>query len=645
MSIRIKILILCMAMALSTVALGLYSLRTADALGALAIRMYDQSFMSVNFVRAAQVKFAALRGDFATAAVTGAAARADFAVLFDDLDIAIERASSATTRAAATKLRSTIEAISASAGSDTGAKLTALAPSFDETTELFAQDGFDQRSAAEAMLAATLTSTWAAIAGSGLVALLATAVLSQTIVPQIRRAAAIAAAIASGRLDNVVKAPRRPGRNETGILLRALGQMQSAIVDNLAHIETLRTEEAQRRDDADRARRAGLNAMAETVEEESREAVAGFSDRTNSLSDAADAMASLAEQTGGNAHAAAAAADQTMARVQSVAAAAEQLTASINAIGVQAEQSAANGRQAADAGYAARSAIDALTGRITSIGCVVAIISEIASRTNLLALNATIEAARAGTAGKGFAIVASEVKALATQTAQSTREISAQIDDFRIATEAAVASVHKIETTVITMGAMSGEIANAIDAQRSATAEIARNVTETATVTETLARLVAEVSSYASATLDRVGTVRQDSHRLGQSLADLQHRVVQVIRGSTTEVDRREYPRYTIQQPARLRLTGQAEILVQVIDMSEGGARLTSNAAAPLGLIGWLDIAGVGFALPVEIVVATPQPEGCAISVRFTFDDQQSRAFAGTPARLTAGRVGQAVAA
>ena len=171
MSIRIKILILCMAMALSAAALGLYSLRTADALGALAIRMYDQSFMSVNFVRSAQVKFAALRGDFATAALTGTAARADFAGLRDDLDIAIERASSAATRAASAKLRSTIEAISATAGSDTAAKLTALAPSFDETVELFAQDGFDQRSVAEAMLAASVTSTWGAIAGAGLVAI------------------------------------------------------------------------------------------------------------------------------------------------------------------------------------------------------------------------------------------------------------------------------------------------------------------------------------------------------------------------------------------------------------------------------------------------------------------------------------------
>ena len=85
-------------------------------------------------------------------------------------------------------------------------------------------------------------------------------------------------------------------------------------------------------------------------------------------------------------------------------------------------QSAAVVSRAVTAGAEARATIEALNQEVERIGAVAGMIGEIAAKTNLLALNATIEAARAGDAGKGFPVVASEVKALATQTAHSTQE-------------------------------------------------------------------------------------------------------------------------------------------------------------------------------------------------------------------------------
>lgn len=85
-----------------------------------------------------------------------------------------------------------------------------------------------------------------------------------------------------------------------------------------------------------------------------------------------------------------------------------------------------------------------LQGRSKQIGQVTKLITQIAAGTKLLALNATIEAARAGDAGKGFTVVASEVKQLAQSTASATDEISSHIGDMQKATDEAVSAIAAI---------------------------------------------------------------------------------------------------------------------------------------------------------------------------------------------------------
>jgi methyl-accepting chemotaxis protein len=124
----------------------------------------------------------------------------------------------------------------------------------------------------------------------------------------------------------------------------------------------------------------------------------------------------------------------------------------------------------------AHAKIDSLAEMAARIGSVTELITSVAEQTNLLALNATIEAARAGEAGRGFAVVASEVKALAGQTARATAEIHACIDAVQHASHEAVGQMTDVENCMNDLAQAASAIVVAVNQQNMATQNIAATV-------------------------------------------------------------------------------------------------------------------------------------------------------------------------
>ncbi|GGF35699.1 methyl-accepting chemotaxis protein [Aliidongia dinghuensis] len=193
--------------------------------------------------------------------------------------------------------------------------------------------------------------------------------------------------------------------------------------------------------------------------------------------------------------------------VGAVAAAVEELSASSREIGQRVEQSATATRQAAAEARRTDDVVRALTATTDRIGEVVGLIADIAGQTNLLALNANIEAARAGEAGRGFGIVASEVKNLANRTARATEEIGAQIAEIQTATRDAAGAITAISRTIEEVDGIATSIASAVEEQGAATVEISRNAQEAASGTREVTQIIGTVANGASETGSAAGHV------------------------------------------------------------------------------------------------------------------------------------------
>ena len=190
------------------------------------------------------------------------------------------------------------------------------------------------------------------------------------------------------------------------------------------------------------------------------------------------------------------------------------MTSAIHEVNGQMASAAGKLRETAEGAKGAQAQMDELSQAVAQIDEVVVQISSVAEQTNLLALNATIEAARAGEAGKGFAVVASEVKSLATQTQKMTDSIETQLAAVKAASEQAVGATQAIVGNVDDVNETTGAIAGAIEEQTATTAEISRSAQEAAQGTSAVSEKLGSVA-------DSAQNASQASNRVSEAATHL----------------------------------------------------------------------------------------------------------------------------
>ncbi len=267
-------------------------------------------------------------------------------------------------------------------------------------------------------------------------------VLTRSIVKPLSEAVEVARTVASGDLSKSIQVE---GADEPAQLLEALKAMQLGLRETIQHIADSSNQLASASEEL-HAVTEDTNRGLHQQNNEIEQAATAVNEMTSAVDEVARNAVSTSEASRESERTAQRGRDQVLRTVTSISSLAENVTATAGEVGD-------------------------LANKIRDISKVLEVIRAIAEQTNLLALNAAIEAARAGEQGRGFAVVADEVRLLAQRTQQSTQEIEQMIGGIRQGTDHAVTAMQGSNTLAHSTLELAQSAGQALD-------EITRSISE-----------------------------------------------------------------------------------------------------------------------------------------------------------------------